>query len=94
MLHIYSLPSDTFFFEDLLSKNDGFPQNTRFRGEKDDILTFRGSSTGMPARCWDRGPDDITSSRFCSLICNGTKHTVTYSNNPNKWTQTFCQESG
>lgn len=35
------------------------------------ILTFRGTSTGMPARCWERGPDVVTSNRFCSLIWGG-----------------------
>lgn len=41
---------------------------------KGEILTRRGASTGMPARCWERGPDVITSNRFCSLICDRTKH--------------------
>lgn len=37
------------------------------------ILAFRGSSIGIPARCWERGPDDVTSNRFCSLICGTAK---------------------
>lgn len=34
MLHIYSLPSDTFFFEDLLSKNDGFHRTRGLEARK------------------------------------------------------------
>lgn len=41
--------------------------------------TRRGSSMGIPARCWERGPDVIISNRFCSLIWDRTKHTMTSS---------------
>lgn len=37
------------------------------------FLTRRGSSTGMPARCWERGPDVMTSNRFCSRIWNRSR---------------------
>lgn len=54
----------------LLSLHISYPRTW----QKGGILTRRGASTGMPARCWERGPDVITSNRFCSLICNRMKH--------------------